>query len=132
MSSFVAALDSALAGYGEDIILRRVVGTAPNQANIDVTCRARVDAMKAEEIVAGLPATDLNIIISPTQINNAQWPGGQVPLLPPFNVDQRVPRINGPDKVLLRGGAPRTVAFCDPKFINGELVRINMRVTGTG
>ena len=130
MSNLIAALDSALAGYGEDIILRRVVGTAPNQVNIDVTCRARVDAMKVEEIVAGIPATDLNIIISPTQINNAQWPGGQVPLLPPFNVDQRVPRINGPDKVLLRGAVPRTVAFCDPKFVNGELVRINMRVTG--
>lgn len=130
MSDLIAALDNALAGHGEDVILRRVVGTGANIANIDVVCRARVDAASTEQIVAGILATDLNIIMSPTQINNAQWPGGSVPQIPPFNVDQRVPRINGPDKVLLRGAAPRTVTFCDPKFINGELVRINLRVTG--
>src|SRR5258708_30008025 len=105
MSYLVAALDDALAQAGEDIILRRIVGTAPNQINIDVMCRARVDAATVQEILAGIPATDLHVTMSPTQINNAQWPGGQVPLLPPFNVDQRVPRMNGPDKVLLRGAA---------------------------
>lgn len=130
MSDLVAALDNVLAGYGEDIILRRVVGTGSAVANIDVTCRARVNAATVQQIVANIPATDLNIIISPTQINNAQWPGGTVPLLPPFNVDQRIPRVGGPDKVILRGAAPRSVAFVDPKFINGELVRIDFRVTG--
>jgi hypothetical protein len=130
MSDLISALDNALAQAGEDIILRRVVGTAPNQVNIDVTCRASVNAATVQQIVANIPATDLNIIISPTQINNAQWPGGTVPLLPPFNVDQRIPRVGPTDKVLLRGAAPRTVAFVDPKFINGELVRIDFRVTG--
>lgn len=130
MSDLIAALDNALAQAGEDIILRRVIGMAPNQINIDVTCRARVNAATVQQLVANIPATDLNIIISPTQINDAQWPGGTVPALPPFNVDQRVPRVGGTDKVLLRGAAPRSVAFVDPKFINGELVRIDMRVTG--
>lgn len=130
MSDLISALDNALASYGEDVILRRVIGTGVNVSNIDVKCRARVDAASVQEVVAGIPATDLNIIMSPTQINDAQWPGGSVPQIPPFNVDQRVPRVNGPDKVLLRGAAPRTVAFSDPKFINGELVRINLRVTG--
>lgn len=132
MSDLIAALDNALAQAGEDVILRRVVGSGANVTNVDVTCRARVDAASVQDIVANIPATDLHVIMSPTQINDAQWPGGQVPQLPPFNVDQRVPRINGPDKVLLRGAAPRTVAFSDPKFVNGELVRINLRVTGPG
>lgn len=130
MSDLIAALDSALATAGEDIILRRVVGTAPNQVNIDVTCRARVDAASDTQLVAGIPATDLNIILSPTQINNAQWPGGSIPALPPFNLDQRVPRAGPTDKVLMRGQPPRAVAFSDPKFIDGELVRINLRVSG--
>lgn len=132
MSDFIAALDDVLAGYGEDVILRRVVGTGSNITNIDVKCRATVNAATVQQIVAGITATDLNIIMSPSEINKNQWPGGSIPLLPPFDVDQRVPRINGPDKVLLRGAAPRTVAFCDPKFIGGELVRINLRVTGAG
>lgn len=132
MSDLIAALDGVLSAYGEDAILRRVIGSGANISNVDVLVRARVDAVSVEQIVAGIAATDLNVIISPTQINETQWPGGSIPLLPPFDVDQRVPRINGPDKVLLRGAAPRTVAFCDPKFINGELVRVNLRVTGAG
>jgi hypothetical protein len=130
MSALIAALDGALSATGEDVILRRTVGSAPNQVNIDVMCRARVNAVTDTQLVAGIPATDLNVIISPTQINNAQWPGGSVPALPPFNLDQRVPRAGPTDKVLMRGQPPKAVSFSDPKFINGELVRINMRVSG--
>jgi hypothetical protein len=36
-SDLIAALDNALARVGEDIILRRVIGTAPNQTTVDVT-----------------------------------------------------------------------------------------------
>ena len=128
----IQALDDALEQVGEDIILRRVVGTAPNQINVDVDCRAKVDAATTEQIAAGIPATEMNIILSPTQINRAQWPGGQMPALPPFNLDQRVPRAGPTDKVLLktRGEAPRAVTFSDPKFVSGELVRINLRISG--
>lgn len=126
MSDLISALDAALLASGEDVILRRTVGLS----NIDVACRARVDAATTEQVEAGILATDLNIIMSPTQINNAGWPGVTSPGVPPFNVDQRVPRAGSVDKVLLRGFAPRAVSFSDPKFINGELVRINLRVTG--
>src|SRR3954465_1380987 len=131
--AYIAALDNALAqGKSEEIILRRVVGAAPNQVNIDVTCIAAVTAMTTEQLAAGIPATELNVILSPTQINNAQWPGGHVPALPPFNLDQRVPRAGVTDKVLLktRGEAPRAVTFSDPKFVVGELVRLNLRISG--
>jgi len=127
--ALIAALDAALAG-GEDFILRRVVGTAPNQIVIDVTCRARIDAATVTEIAAGIPATDFNLILSPTQINQAQWPGGSVPALPPFDLDQKIPRAGPTDKVLMRGQAPKAVARVDPKFFDGEVVRIDMRVTG--
>ena len=131
MSDLIAALDQALAEAGEDIILRRVIGSAPNQVNIDVVCRARVDAVRAEQIAAGIPATDLNVIISPTQINNAQWPGGTLqPALAPFNLDQSVPRAGTTDKILIGGEAPRAVVFVDTQSIGGELVRINLRISG--
>jgi hypothetical protein len=128
MSDLIAALDNALAG-GEAFILRRVVGSGANVVNVDVTCVARIDAVTTEEIAAGIKATDLNVIFSPTQINQAQWPGGTIPQVPPFNVDQRVPRENGPDKAIIRGRL-RTVAQSKPFFYGGELVRIEMRVTG--
>jgi hypothetical protein len=129
VSDLIAALDNALAQAGEDIILRRVVGTAPNQVNIDVTCRARVNAATVQQIVAGISALEMNVILSPTQINEAQWPGGHVPLQPPFDVDQRIPRIGGADWMIVRN-VRRTVTFVDAKVINGELVRIDARVSG--
>jgi hypothetical protein len=134
MSGEIAALDSAFAAHSEEITMRLVIGTGANVVNVDCKCRARVDAVGAEQmLIAGVTATDLNIIISPTQINAAQWPGGQAPQNPPpFNPDPRIPRPNGPYKVIARG-AIRSVAWSDPKFANnGELVRINMRVTGAG
>lgn len=125
----IAALDAALlAGVHENVILRRIVGKSPNTQNIDVSCIARVDAASLEQIASGIAQADLNIIMSPTQINEAQWPGGTVPQLPPFNVDQRVPRENA-DKMIVRGRL-RTVAFVDPKMWEREIVRINLRVTG--
>jgi hypothetical protein len=127
--ALIAALDGALVG-AEEVILRRVVGTAPNQINIDVTCVARIDAASVEQIAAGIPATDFNLIMSPTQINLAQWPGGSVPALPPFDLDQKIPRAGPTDKVLMRGQPPKAVVRVDPKFFDGEVVRIDMRVTG--
>lgn len=129
MSDLIAALDNALAETGEDFILRRVVGVGVSVVNVDVTCVGRINAVSTEETDAGIKATDLNVIFSPTQINDAQWPGGSVPQIPPFNIDQRIPRQNGPDKAIVRGQL-RTVAFVKPFIIGGELVRIEMRVTG--
>lgn len=127
----IAALDRALAqGSSEIIKLRLVVGDALNAINVDVDCVARVDPVNAEQIAAGIKASDRNIIISPTQINQAQWPGGSLPAAQPLNPDPRIPVENGPYKVLMRGQNERTVVFVDPKFAFGELVRINMRVSG--
>lgn len=132
MSDLISALDNALAQDSEEITLRLVIGSGANVSNVDVKCRARVDTVSAEQmLVAGIVATDLNLIISPTQINNARWPGGQAPPNPPpFNPDPRIPRPNGPYKAIVRG-VVRSVAWVDPKFAgDGELVRLNMRVSG--
>jgi hypothetical protein len=130
-AAIIAALDASIPlGASEVITLRLVIGDAPNHVNVDVDCIARVDAASAEQIAAGIKASDFNIIISPTQINEAQWPGGLAPKDPPFNPDPRIPIVNGPYKVLMRGEHERTVAFVDPKFAFGELVRLNMRISG--
>lgn len=130
MSDIIDALDDALSRDSEEIILRRVVGTGAAIANIDVRCRAKITALSVEQLAAGIPATEMNLILSPTQINAAQWPGGGIPSVPPFNVDQRIPRAGVTDKVLMRGLPPKAVSFVNPVFFEGELVRINMRVAG--
>lgn len=129
----IAALDNAIAqsGRGEWITLRRIVGTGNSTVNIDVKCLTIVSAATTEQIVAGIAATDLNIIMSATQIDKAQWPGGTAPLMPPFDIDQRVPRINA-DEAIVQGRS-RTIAFVKPFFggVGGkEILRLELRVTG--
>lgn len=129
MSDLINSLDAALADTGEDFTLRRVTGTGASVTNADVLCRGRIDAMSIEEIAAGLKATDLNVIFSPTQINLAGWPGTASTGTAPFVVDARVPRENGADKAIIRG-VLRQIALVKPFWINNELVRIEMRVSG--
>jgi hypothetical protein len=126
-ASIIAALDNALAASGEDIILRRRVGEKPNVTYVSVTCRARVDGLDTPQAPAGIRLSEFTIIMSPTQINEAQWPGGTIPVPPPFDLDPRIPRMNDTDEVFIRGQAPRVITFSDPKIIGGELVRLNLR-----
>lgn len=119
----IAALDNSLTEVGEDFILRRIVSSAP----VDVTCRARVSAVNAAEIAAGISQTDLRLILSPTQINAAAWPG-QSPPAAPFDIDPSIP-VPG-DSAIVQGRMRTVAAPVDVQSINGVTVRINMRVTG--
>lgn len=128
MSDNISDLDNALAEYGEDVTLIRFVGSGTAVTSIGVKCRASVRARSDETIVAGIVTKIFDVTISPTQINKAQWPGGTVPLLPPLDVDQRVPRENV-DKMIVKKSL-RNIIFVDPIVVNDELVRINLRVSG--
>lgn len=132
MAGEIAALDRGLAAAGKWVILRRTVGEEENSIFVEVRCRARVDAMDNTINAAGHRLAEYALIISPTQINEAQWPGGTIPQVPPFNVDQRIPRKDSTDQILMYNlhDNPMTITFVDPKFVGDELVRINMRCAG--
>lgn len=121
----IAALDDALIEAGEDIILRRVVGSV-NQVFVDVQCRASVRSPRAEELSSAITQDELFCIMSPTQINEAQWPGGQPPTV---TDDPRIPSKNRGDRAFVRQKW-RTVQWGQGLYPEGELVRIEMRVLG--
>lgn len=126
MAGEVVALDSALARSGTNITLRRVIGAAPNLINIDVDARAMVRAASSEEIAGGIAMTDSIVIISPTEIANAQWPGGELPSVTVVNPS--LPRAN--DKCIIEGRVRNILAPVKPIYIGDELVRIELRVAG--
>lgn len=127
MSVYIENLDGFLAVSGEDIILRRTVGTG-NTANIDVTVRANVRTVRGpDELVNGVGQDDLKIIISPTQIRDRQWPGGGVDGTAPFNPDRSVPKRG--DRVIIKGYGYR-VDTVNPIAVLGEVVRIEMITKG--
>lgn len=127
MSDYIDALDEALLAAGEDVILRRIVGTGASAVNVDVTVRASVRAFAPDELVGTLSQSDSNVIISPTQIMAAQWPGGQPVSGAIHQADPRVPKVG--DKAIIQGRV-RNITFVEPILVAGELVRIEMTVAG--
>lgn len=122
--SLIADLDAALAEAGEDVVLQRLTGT--QQIPFSVTCRAVVRGYTPEELVAGsgIVQGDSKVILSPTEIERAQWPGAQ----PQSTGDKRVPRVKD---VLIVQGKPRNVMAAMPFYVAGELVRIELQVRGS-
>jgi hypothetical protein len=122
----IADLDSALADYGQDIVLRRVVGLGANVANLDVKCRASVRTwrLKEEQIVAGVEQAVVIVVISPTQIANAQWPGGSTP---GQSIDPSIPRRN--DKLVIAGRL-QNIDAVETIRMGSQAVRFEMSVAG--
>jgi hypothetical protein len=126
--SYISDLDDALRENGEDIILRRIVGTK-NVLNNDVTVRAMVRRVgrDIETLVAGVKHDDLEVVMSPTQILEAQWPGGVIPRAAPFNPDEQMPRRG--DRLIVKGRIYRVEA-ADHLTVGGEVVRIELLTLG--
>lgn len=124
----IADLDAALSRRGEDVVIRRSVGTGASIVNTDVNVRGRVMPVAPNELVGTVSQTDLKVILSPTQIDAAQWPGGVPYSTSRYQVDPRVPKIG--DKAILQG-KPRDIKFAKPITDGGgTLVRIELIVTG--
>lgn len=124
MNALVAALDGALKSNSEEIKLRRSVGTNV-KANVDVTLRAMVRSPTAQDLIGGIAQKDFFCIFSPTEINTAQWPGGQ---LPGGTEDPRIPSKTKKDTAYVRG-VWRNVQRAQGFYPDG-LVRIEMWVEG--
>lgn len=129
----VRELDKSLAEDGEWIELQRLTGTL--LIPVKVRCRASVRNYDAKELVGGLTQDMSEVIMSPSEIIRAGWPGPDIEVrnaagvvTAPFSQqDRRVPRTN--DKAVIKGKT-RNVQIAKPKYIDDGLVRITMTVSG--
>jgi len=117
----IARLDRQLQQRGEDIVLSRKSATG----SVDVTCRAKVSDYQPHELLpgTGLAQGDSRVVISPTQINDAGWPGDA----PAVAGDPRLPMSK--DSALI-GGRRRAVKAVAPVYMQNVLIRINLVVSG--
>lgn len=132
MNVMLSHLDRFLKHRGEDIWLQRQVGTGPTaQTRVRVKVRAWVKSLMEEQLIGSITQQNFMVIISPTQLNAEQWPGGQPPSTPSFGIidasDRRIPETT--DAVFLRG-RQRTIQNVQPVFDRGECVRIEMNCLG--
>lgn len=114
-------LDRQLARHGQDVVLQRQIGL--NQAWIPVGVRAQVIGFQPHELIvgSGIQQGDSKVIISPTQIDDAQWPGGTVNPIGDIRIPVKADRM-------VIGGRTRAVQAAAARYIAGELVRIEVQV----
>jgi hypothetical protein len=120
----IAALDRALLEVGQNAILRRTVGTT-SQTHYDVVVRVWAVGFAPSELTPEIIQGDTKVILSPTQINEAGWPGAGAGS---GGGDQRVPRRG--DKFIIQGTARTVLATMPPYYVDGTLVRLEAQVRG--
>lgn len=122
----IADLDRSLAADGEDIRLQRLTLAAGGvQIPFEVTCRACVRGYQPKDLVGGITQQDSKVILSPTEIVRAGWPGAASAA--GTDQDRRVPRKG--DRAII-AGRPRNIEAAVGIYVGSELVRIEMRVLG--
>jgi len=126
----IIALDAALEISGEDITLRREFGIGDSQTVADVTVRAQIlsgSRTKGPEdkvLVGNTAQQTAMVIISPTPILAAGWPG--VDMTGQF-VDPQIPRRG--DLVNI-AGTWKHVEAAEGIKTNNVVCRIEMRTLG--
>ena len=123
----IASRDRNLARNGEDVILtRNTIGPNSVQIPVSVKVRAKVSGYQPQELIAGsgIVQGDVKIIISPTQIDAAQWPG-TVPTNPKGD-----PRIPIAGDTFMVAGRTLTVKAAIPRRIDDVLVRMECQARG--
>lgn len=123
----IAFLDEKLAQYGETVVLRRTVKRAGSPVDSDVDVRAAVRAVGAEQIAGTIIQTDLKLILSPTQITTASWPGANENVVVGDTTNQSLPDIT--DTVIVQG-VSRQIKQARPFFVGGVWVRSELVVGG--
>jgi hypothetical protein len=121
----IAALDRGIEQSGQTVTLRRSIGASPNQAVVNVDIRAMVRHYTAIELLDGLSQADRKIVISPTEVNRIQWPGG---VAPNYLVDPNVP-VSVLDRLTIDGRL-YNVQSANPIKIDNTLVRIELQARG--
>lgn len=112
----ISMLDRQIAKNGQPVTLRRLPST-------DVDVSGLVRSNTATELIAGLVQGESLVIVSPTQINAAGWPGTQEA----GKRDIRVPSKNRGDIVVVNN-EQRAVQNANAFYIGDTLVRIEITV----
>jgi hypothetical protein len=124
----ISQLDRMIARNGEAVTLVRPTTAAGGvKIPVSVVVNAIVRGYQAKELIqgSGIQVGDSRVIISPSQINAKQWPGGYVSS-PTTQGDMRVPKGNIDQMIV--AGKTRQVIAASPTYLAGELVRIDVTV----
>ncbi len=113
----IAALNRQLALHGQHAVLRRSTWVGTTKTNFDVAIRITLRGYRPEELLGGITQGDSQVVLGPTEIAAAGWPGGMVDV--PHAGDQ-----------IIAAGRARSIIASAPIYLGGELVRLDLQVRG--
>lgn len=119
----IAKLDAHLARSGEWVTIRRSIWIGGVRSDDEVNVLAFVRGYDAAELSGGIVQGDTKVTISPSGIIAGNWPADR----PSDGLDHRVPAPG--DTIVIKGRA-RNIESPAPKYVAGELVRIDLQVRG--
>ncbi|QIG92884.1 hypothetical protein [Bradyrhizobium sp. 6(2017)] len=128
-NAHLARLDRQLRLRGEAVQLQRQVGTT-TQSLTKADVRGVVKTLGIQQLIGGISQTNYTVIISPTDLRRAGWPGAITAAIPSglvSNKDNAIPTIS--DKMWFRG-AIKTISRADAIYDGDECVRIELTCTG--
>lgn len=110
-------------------MLRRTVGAGNNVVNVDCDVRVAIHELSGEEITTGISIGDAQVIMSPTPLLAAQWPGGASDAVT-YPHAPWAPKQN--DWIIVKATGRKRLIKAPPKLFapTGEIVRIEMIVAG--
>lgn len=126
-------LDREIRLRGERVQLVRTVGTGLNaQSRVKANIRGIVQTFGTEQLVGAITQVNYIVVISPTHLRRAGWPGAIAAAIPSgtqSNLDPNVPTKTPATDIVFRGTS-KAVTNVDTIYDGDEPVRIELRVLG--
>jgi hypothetical protein len=123
----LAQLDRQIRLRGEKVqLVKQSILLTKTRANI----RGIVKTLGIAQLVGGLSQTSYVVVISPTHLRRAGWPGATAATIPTgitSTKDLTIPIIN--DAMIFRG-AQKSISKVDAIYDGDECVRIELYCTG--
>lgn len=123
----IRALDAQLSAHGEDIILRRMVKRDGAVVAAEVACRALARSLSGDAIVGAQNQETMRVVISPTQVLAASWPGEDENEVSGTSIPAFLPR---PTDVVIVRGRKMQVKVPGAVYLANTWVRSSMTVAG--
>lgn len=108
----IAALDTALAGYGQAVTLQHTAVDADGAITVtdEIDCPAKVRPYGPQDLEAG-EVKEIKVILSPTSLGAFGIP-------------------NRDDRIFVEVDNPSNVEQIEPLYYGGQLVRVNLLCRG--
>ena len=122
-------LDRQMRLRGEKVQLIRTIG-ASTQSRVRANIRGIVKTLGIAQLIGGITQTNYIVIISPTDLRRAGWPGANTATIPPGTTSNKDGVIPPPSDAMVFRASQKAISRADAIYDGDECVRIELSCIG--